>query len=428
MAVREYIGARYVPLFADDPWTNTVAYEPLTIVLNEGNSYTSRQYVPIGIDISNEEFWALTGNFNAQVEAYRKEVQDVKNGLETEISNRETQYSQLSQSIEKLDSEIQGTIVLIGDSFSDSSRNTWMTEFASSVNKSLKNYAETNAGFVRTGTGGHTFITELDVANADASFDNTDVDYVICYGGYNDFANNVSSSDMMAAVDTFCTNAKTYFPKSKVIVATLNWGNSPVTAKCHSFSSDIANRVNLNGCRGYDGAYYWLNNTSGVFQSDNLHPNATGGKIISASIQALINGEPTTQHYWLLDYDNVTILPDGGSETSLAVTHSGDDVLMLKNGVLSLSTGQVTFEVPANSSCQVRIPYKSGSLSIEGYMCCTANPMGELPLGDKSAFGGLACTGVFVGETRLTLRVNNVSSQNKSFGNNGIWITGSRVL
>lgn len=74
--VRQYIGARYVPLFADPAeWDNTKTYEPLTIVLHEGNSYTSRQYVPVGIDINNAEYWALTGNYNAQVEAYRAETQ-----------------------------------------------------------------------------------------------------------------------------------------------------------------------------------------------------------------------------------------------------------------------------------------------------------------------------------------------------------------
>lgn len=67
---------RYVPLFADPlEWDNTRTYEPLTIVLYQGASYTSRQAVPVGIDISNTEFWALTGNYNAQVEQYRLEVQ-----------------------------------------------------------------------------------------------------------------------------------------------------------------------------------------------------------------------------------------------------------------------------------------------------------------------------------------------------------------
>lgn len=73
MAVREYIGARYVPIF-DGAWDNTKAYEPLTVVEYQGNSYTSRQAVPTDIAITNEQYWVQTGNYNAQVEAYRQEV------------------------------------------------------------------------------------------------------------------------------------------------------------------------------------------------------------------------------------------------------------------------------------------------------------------------------------------------------------------
>lgn len=75
MAVTQYIGARYVPIFADPiEWSNTKSYEPLTIVTYQGASYTSKQAVPVGIDISNGDFWVLTGNYNAQVEQYRQEV------------------------------------------------------------------------------------------------------------------------------------------------------------------------------------------------------------------------------------------------------------------------------------------------------------------------------------------------------------------
>ena len=81
MATRQYIGARYVPRF-DGDWDNTKDYEPLVIVSYQGNSYTSRTFVPHGTAITNEEYWALTGNYNAQVEAYRQEVaeyvEDVK--------------------------------------------------------------------------------------------------------------------------------------------------------------------------------------------------------------------------------------------------------------------------------------------------------------------------------------------------------------
>ena len=73
--VRQYIGARYVPIFADPiDWNNNASYEPLTIVRHQGNSYTSRQYVPAGVEITNEQYWAQTGNYNAQVEQYRQDV------------------------------------------------------------------------------------------------------------------------------------------------------------------------------------------------------------------------------------------------------------------------------------------------------------------------------------------------------------------
>lgn len=76
---RQYIGARYVPLFgrkdeSSIEWDNTKPYEPLTIVLYQGDSYTSRTYVPTGIAITDTAYWANTGNYNAQVEAYRQEV------------------------------------------------------------------------------------------------------------------------------------------------------------------------------------------------------------------------------------------------------------------------------------------------------------------------------------------------------------------
>lgn len=84
--VNKYVGARYVPLITGQ-WNQNVAYEPLTVVLYEGNSYTSRCYVPIGINITNETYWALTGNYNAQVEQYRQETERVANRVEEVNTN-----------------------------------------------------------------------------------------------------------------------------------------------------------------------------------------------------------------------------------------------------------------------------------------------------------------------------------------------------
>ena len=74
----QYIGSRYVPIFADPiEWDKSKAYESLTIVVYNGESYTSRCNVAPGIDITNTTYWAKTGAYNAILEQYRTEVSDL---------------------------------------------------------------------------------------------------------------------------------------------------------------------------------------------------------------------------------------------------------------------------------------------------------------------------------------------------------------
>lgn len=89
----KYTGLRYVPKFADPiEWNSTNSYEALTIVINQGNSYTSKQAVPVGVDISNETFWAKTFDFNAQLENTRHELAGLKSDLnELDSSLKATQ-------------------------------------------------------------------------------------------------------------------------------------------------------------------------------------------------------------------------------------------------------------------------------------------------------------------------------------------------
>ena len=77
-----YIGARYVPIMGG-AWDNTKEYEPLVVVQYEGDSYTSKKYVPVGISITNTAYWVKTGNFNQQLAYINERMQDA----EQEIDN-----------------------------------------------------------------------------------------------------------------------------------------------------------------------------------------------------------------------------------------------------------------------------------------------------------------------------------------------------
>lgn len=101
---RQYIGARYVPIFGrkdEDTiiWDNSAPYEPLTIVLYQGNSYTSRTYVPEGVEITNTYFWANTGNYNAQVESYRRETAQMVAQFDELSDDVAEQIAELSENV-----------------------------------------------------------------------------------------------------------------------------------------------------------------------------------------------------------------------------------------------------------------------------------------------------------------------------------------
>lgn len=79
-----YVGHRYVPKIMDE-WDKSISYEGLSIVTYQGGSYTSKKYVPKGIDINNTEYWTMTGNYNAQVEQYRQEVKNLQNSVSNDL-------------------------------------------------------------------------------------------------------------------------------------------------------------------------------------------------------------------------------------------------------------------------------------------------------------------------------------------------------
>lgn len=150
MAVNRYIGMRYVPkiIGQHDP---QIAYEALSIVTYNGNSYTSKQNVPPGTAITNTDYWVVTGNYNAQVEQYRSEVvnavatvtegmsnlessvnetvDELENNVNTAISNMESSVTtEMGDTVTEVDTKIQNTMNAV---------NTRLNQTLSQVNANL---------------------------------------------------------------------------------------------------------------------------------------------------------------------------------------------------------------------------------------------------------------------------------------------------
>lgn len=96
--VKQYVGARYVPKFADPvAWASGTSYEAMTIVTYNNSSYTSKIPVPptVGNPANNPDYWALTGNYNAQVEEYRQTVLS----LETKLGEITTVFDNVADMV-----------------------------------------------------------------------------------------------------------------------------------------------------------------------------------------------------------------------------------------------------------------------------------------------------------------------------------------
>lgn len=106
----QYVGARYVPKFADPiEWDTERGYESLTIVTYKGESYTSKCPVPPGIDIKNTRYWALTGAYNAQVEEYKNQVKDLSQQVTVFASDNKEFRDKITQ-YDKDNAEMKNTV------------------------------------------------------------------------------------------------------------------------------------------------------------------------------------------------------------------------------------------------------------------------------------------------------------------------------
>lgn len=301
MAVREYVGARYVPLFADPlQWSNTRTYEPLTIVVNQGNSYTSRQFVPTGIDISNEDFWALTGNYNAQVEQYRQEVLAFDGRITkntNDIAKNTNDIAGVKSVVDNLESHVGTEFIVIGDSWSDTDPSTttyikWPITFQKYTRMNIHNYARNGASVVGSnpdpGQSGN-FLGQVNKAIADTSFDHSRVGLIVIMGGVNDYRSGRTHSEVAEAWGGHIASLTAAFPKAR-IVSFLNY--QIFLSRDEWNWTNLAKRIirERSGCPVHS-MIGWVSGSQ--FIADKVHPNDAGYRqLCSNMIACCFGGNP----------------------------------------------------------------------------------------------------------------------------------------
>ena len=117
MAIRQYIGARYVPKYfensetGDSTWASNTFYEALIMVTWNNLTYTSKIPVPasVGNPASAPQYWVITSNVNAQIDQLQEEVgnlSDTVDDIDDRVDTIDGRVTNINSSVENLDDRV----------------------------------------------------------------------------------------------------------------------------------------------------------------------------------------------------------------------------------------------------------------------------------------------------------------------------------
>lgn len=376
----EYTGMRYVPVFADPPeWSSANSYEPLEIVIHKGNSYTSKTFVPVGIDISDPQYWALTGNYNAQVEQYRQEVlafdgRITKNA--NDIAKNANDIAAVKTVADNLESHVGTEFIVIGDSWSDTDPATttyvkWPLTFQKHTRMNIHNYARNGASVVGStpdpGQSGN-FLGQVNKAIDDTSFDHSRVELIVIMGGVNDYRSGRTYSEVAEAWSGHIASLTAAFPKAR-IVSFINYQIF--------LSRDEWNWTNLvkrivrerSGCPIHS-MIGWVSGSQ--FIADKVHPNDAGYRqLCSNMIACCFGGNPV---FVSTTVRKTAAGSDGASMEFIISEHFAEDAMIrtiqtINSGISSEQT--ITLSLDNNTGLTSNAPFYSwGSYTDETSGAC----------------------------------------------------------
>ena len=319
---RQYIGARYVPKFADPiAWDKANSYEALTIVTYLNNSYTSKKPVPANTEITDTEYWVVTGNYNAQVEEYRQETEKVKEDINNEKIDRENADIALQEKIDNITDSQNRKFILIGDSYGVNNPPTWKDLFVTDFPDTLFNVLG-STGFVTTNP--KTFLEMLtETVNTLTEEQKKKITDVVVVGGFNDAswlkAGITTTVAIKEAILTFVNYVKNNLPNAVVRLGYAGWCTGELENASEYFSAiravmDVYNKT-------FTDKLYTIPNVNIVLTQANLmdethfHPTSVGEQILYNTIANGLfgNGEYRRWYGWNYGVEFTSTVIDNGA-------------------------------------------------------------------------------------------------------------------
>lgn len=193
--------------------------------------------------------------------------------------------SQIASILEKLGQAqySDGFLVTFGDSYADNTRErTWSYQLSTMFPElRWKNYAKAGAGFNVSGIP--TFAQQVANCVADTTVDKSKVKVAVCAGGRNDNLNYDTGLPKAREVVSAMAAA---FPNAIVVIAPMLFDHATLNEDGMNKYRGLFNGAIAGGLGNHrvviaDSAYVWCKSETSWFPSGDIHPNATGAKVIA---------------------------------------------------------------------------------------------------------------------------------------------------
>lgn len=440
-----YIGMRYVPIIIGE-WDNETKYEPLSIVLYRGNSYTSKTFVPVGIVPTNTEYWALTGNYNAQIEQYRQEtvnavetannakataesaeakadsvtqaVADNTEKINDEVTARENADAETLDTVKRTYNKLSGIkIICIGDSYGEGyapstgtvKSNGWGQQLKSLLGLSSGSYYESmisGAGASSQRNGGG-YAQQL--ASLSASISNKDeIDWIVVMGGVNDIE---STKSLVQQGFVSLAEQAINYPNAKILLGFIgnNMSDDSDFNKIPGLVKLYMEGAESNGFAYAHNIEFTLSNPA-LLDTDKIHAVKQGNTAIAKNIfTCMLTGSCNVYH---TGYVNVT---GSGAGTIKFVTHNDTTFLYLSALNASWSSGYPSIAGNGGSlkigNVEDGLPYL-GNSSETNYLCGVVAVLGY---NDPSRKFGVFPGAIYIANGSIYFKTSNLTSGGNNF-------------
>ena len=309
------------------PWDITEQYPAWAIVDDNNNGYISLQPVPVGVPLTNADYWVMVADYSALYANITTRIV----ALENRVDAIEPALDDVTERVKNVDKVSNRKFLFFGDSYGETwtsggiTVTGWLDQLIPMMGLAPDQYTGSQAlsgyGFLSNGNKWIDLITPLS--------DNDDITDIVFVGGHNDDAYVVDNPNLITFIENTIDTCRTKFKNAKIWVGfcSIETDYATKTKKCCKIYNDVASRK---GCAVMNNLEYVLFNSDYIF--NHAHPNTAGNEALASAIYSMLMGGG---YYNGLESTTITYDADPNVQTSShdALTYAVENDHMIIEGV-----------------------------------------------------------------------------------------------